>query len=178
MEFFKIVFYKQQYFQSSIIFKILEKYLARELMLIKFLGWGLTHQNLVKVNCFNDIVKDFGSNLKVLKSWQLLFKQHLAVATFELIWISENSGCFTAQKMKFCIKAFFSKCDQIRRFLKKSLKENFIFCAVFLFWLPSFISNYIQRWCYYWKNSLRLPFYLTMMPKTMWYRKEYENRCP
>ena len=43
----------------------------------------------------------------------------------------------TAQKMKFPIKDFFSKCDQIRRFLqiwshllKKSLIENFIFCAV------------------------------------------------
>ena len=39
--------------------------------------------------------------------------------------------------MKFSIKDFFSKCDQIRSFLriwshllKKSLTENFIFCAV------------------------------------------------
>ena len=38
---------------------------------------------------------------------------------------------------KFCIKDFFSKCEQIRSFLrtwlyllKKSLMENFIFCAV------------------------------------------------
>ena len=43
----------------------------------------------------------------------------------------------TAQKMKFSIKNFFSKCDQIRSFLricspllKNSLMENFIFCAV------------------------------------------------
>ena len=43
----------------------------------------------------------------------------------------------TAQKMRFSIKDFFSKCDQIRRKLsylshlqKKSLMENFIFCAV------------------------------------------------
>ena len=37
-----------------------------------------------------------------------------------------------AQKMKFSIKDFFSKSDQIRRklLLKKSLMENFIFCAV------------------------------------------------
>ena len=40
----------------------------------------------------------------------------------------------TAQKMKFSIKDFFSKCDQIHRKLwshlrKKSLTENFIFCA-------------------------------------------------
>ena len=45
---------------------------------------------------------------------------------------------FTAQKMKFSIKDFLSKCDQIRSFLwiwsrllKKSLMENFIFCVVF-----------------------------------------------
>ena len=45
---------------------------------------------------------------------------------------------FTAQKMKFSIKYFFSKCDQILCFLqiwshllKKSLIENFIFCAVY-----------------------------------------------
>ena len=43
----------------------------------------------------------------------------------------------TAQKMKFAIKDFFSKCDQIRSFLricshllKKSLTESFILCAV------------------------------------------------
>ena len=43
----------------------------------------------------------------------------------------------TAQKMKFSIKYYFSKCDQIRTFLriwshllKKSLMENFIFCAM------------------------------------------------
>ena len=46
---------------------------------------------------------------------------------------------FTAQKMKFFIKDFVSKCDQICSFLriwshllKKSLMENFIVCAVFV----------------------------------------------
>ena len=44
----------------------------------------------------------------------------------------------TAQKMKLSIKDSFSKCDQIRRILRiwshllrKSLMENFIFCAVY-----------------------------------------------
>ena len=43
----------------------------------------------------------------------------------------------TAQKAKFSIKDFFSKCDQIRSFpriwshlLRKSLMENFLFCAL------------------------------------------------
>ena len=45
---------------------------------------------------------------------------------------------FTAQKMKFSIKNFSSKCDQIHsklriwsHLLKKPLMENFTFCAVF-----------------------------------------------
>ena len=44
---------------------------------------------------------------------------------------------YNAQKMKFSIKNFFIKCDQILRklriwshLLKKSLMENFFFCAV------------------------------------------------
>ena len=44
---------------------------------------------------------------------------------------------YTAQKMKFSIKYFFSKCDQIRSYLriwsnilKKSLMENLIFYAM------------------------------------------------
>ena len=53
----------------------------------------------------------------------------------ELSFLSTDYG--TAQKMKFSIKDFFSKCDQTHRnlriwshLLKKSLMENFIFCAV------------------------------------------------
>ena len=48
----------------------------------------------------------------------------------------------TPEKMKFSITDFFSKCDQIRRklriwthLLKKSVMENFIFCAVYVLWL-------------------------------------------
>ena len=51
-------------------------------------------------------------------------------------WVSVNGGA-TAQKMKFSIKDFSIKCDQIRRklriwshLLKNSLMENLIFCAV------------------------------------------------
>ena len=48
-----------------------------------------------------------------------------------------NSANVTAQKMKFSIKGFSSKCDQIRRklriwshLLEKYLMEKFVFCAV------------------------------------------------
>ena len=45
------------------------------------------------------------------------------LARFIFQWLIPN----TAQKMKFSIKDFFSKCDQLRRKLKKSLMENFTF---------------------------------------------------
>ena len=51
--------------------------------------------------------------------------------------VSNSHSIQPAQRMKFSIKGFFSKCDQIRRklwiwshLLKKSFMENFIFCAV------------------------------------------------
>ena len=67
-----------------------------------------------------------------------IFNQKLAVF---IILGNKDKNCVsihnTAQKMKFSIKDFFSKCDQIRSFLriwshllKKSLMANFIFCAV------------------------------------------------
>ena len=54
----------------------------------------------------------------------------------------------TGQKMKFSIKNFFSKCDQIHsllrvwsHLLKKSLMENFIFCAVDIELMETFSTN-------------------------------------
>ena len=59
----------------------------------------------------------------------------------------------TAQKMKFSIQDFFSKCDQIHRklriwphLLKKSLIENFIVCAVSVLK----ISENSQAWVWIW----------------------------
>ena len=54
----------------------------------------------------------------------------------------------TAQEVKFCFKDFFSKCDQIRSFLRiwscllKSPIENFIFCAVLKVKTALQISNF------------------------------------
>ena len=66
----------------------------------------------------------------------------LLITLVQWIRMSPSSLCTTsstctAQKMKFSSKDFFSKCDQIRSFLRiwshllnKSLMENFIFCAM------------------------------------------------
>ena len=58
---------------------------------------------------------------------------------FFLMFSGDMKREHTAQKMKFSIKDFFNKCDQIRRklrisshLLKKSLMENFILCTVTL----------------------------------------------
>ena len=55
--------------------------------------------------------------------------------TYKKIIVYETNN--TAQKVKFSIKDFFSKCNQICSFrqtrshlLKKSLMKYFIFCAV------------------------------------------------
>ena len=61
-----------------------------------------------------------------------------ATTTYVKPWIERLFElCNTAQKMKFSIKDFFSKYDQIRRklwiwfyLLRKSLMENFICCTV------------------------------------------------
>ena len=57
--------------------------------------------------------------------------------TKQMLVSSKNLLHNTAQKIKFSIKDFFSKCDQVCRFLrtlshlrKKSLMENFVFYAV------------------------------------------------
>ena len=56
---------------------------------------------------------------------------------FQIICAREIITANTVQKMKFCIKDFFNKCDQICSFLeiwshslKKVLLKSFIFCAV------------------------------------------------
>ena len=72
---------------------------------------------------------------------------------FVLTWLkvlncSTNLEVITAQKMKFSIKDFSSKCDQIRSFLricshllKKFLIENFIFCAVDDILIPKLLTS-------------------------------------
>ena len=90
-----------------------------------------------------------------LNSRSFITTSHTLFATslspYPIICLSSSTGyyftfshsrarlTYTAQKMKFCIKDFFSKFDQIRRKLRilshvlnKSLMENFIFCALLL----------------------------------------------
>ena len=76
--------------------------------------------------------------------WKFVFLQKSKICQRNLVFLPiEPQSKFsivvtdTAQKMKFSIKYFFSKCEQIHmnlrvlsHLLKKSLLENFISCAV------------------------------------------------
>ena len=71
----------------------------------------------------------------------------VAVVVVVVIVVIKKATC-TAQKMKFSIADFFSKCDQIRRklqiwshILKKSAMENFIFCVVMKVEFPNKINS-------------------------------------
>ena len=44
----------------------------------------------------------------------------------EIAGIAVLSGLYTTQKMKFSIKDFFSKCDQIRSFLRNTWCSFFV----------------------------------------------------
>ena len=70
-----------------------------------------------------------------------------------------NSLPYTAQKMKFSIKDYFTKCDQICSFLriwsqllKKSLIENFIFCAVLVVYVALNVADIARNnpYCKIW----------------------------
>ena len=87
-------------------------------------------------------IDTFGSNkkfhtfMKVL-NYRFIKWTYLFVPMTHWVSVENFQAQNTAQKMKFSIKDFFSKCDQVRSFRriwshlpKKSLIENFIFCAM------------------------------------------------
>ena len=86
----------------------------------------------------NILKKDERASLNYRSDGNVLFAQWKDNST---VSIGTNFNSITPltlhRKMKFSIKDFFSKCDQIHRklrilshLLKKFLMENFIFCAV------------------------------------------------
>ena len=77
----------------------------------------------------------------------------------QLFLLLMSNTTATIQKVKFSIKDFFSKCDQIRRklriwshLLKKSLTENFFFCAVSIVYcvalMKCFSYNYRKKYVF------------------------------
>ena len=92
------------------------------------------------------IKNDFSvSSYFVIKIFIILISSIVWTAFARSLWIFSTCNCnHHCAKMKFSIKGFFSKCDQIRSFLwiwshllKKPLTENFIFLWSELYWLLS-----------------------------------------
>ena len=91
--------------------------------------------------CAPRLVEDFDSYTTFVVPLSLII-QPSKLFDINCIWRINKDGksrkeCSTAQNMKFSVKDFLRKCDQIRslqriwsHLLKKSLMENFIFCAV------------------------------------------------
>ena len=77
----------------------------------------------------------------------LFLKLSVVASTVSLIMSNNLYSFVIAQKIKFSVKDFFSKCDQICRklriwshLLKKSLLKNFIFCDVIISNISLFMS--------------------------------------
>ena len=103
---------------------------------------------MTNVPIFEKQFKWFAEQNRLVSAWyQILDLRYERVKTKQIenengknniLDIKGNKFIFTAQKMKFSIKDFFSKCDQISNrklrigshLVKKSLMENFIFCTV------------------------------------------------
>ena len=76
-------------------------------------------------------------NVKNAFIWFKINSKNASHENFQFIILSKSRRPNHCTKMKFSIKHFFSKCDQIHSFLricshllKKSLMDNFIFCAM------------------------------------------------
>ena len=83
-----------------------------------FVGFSVSHMASKIFTCFQDHLKQ-----KIVDKTRCK--------------IPSGNHCQTTQKMKFSMKNFFRKCEQICKklriwshLLKKSLIENFLFCAV------------------------------------------------
>ena len=95
------------------------------------INWELTQYSVLSELHFEEHFMNRTQRFNL--NWQLN-----PVPTTYLAELLKSPSYFTVQKMKFSIKDFLSKCNQICSFLriwscllKRFLMENFIFCAVF-----------------------------------------------
>ena len=113
---------------------------------------------------------DVSSVSKKMFIMQFKFQDKIQSRSGDLKYTCSEGHCYfhTAQKIKFCIKDFFSKCDQIRRKLRiwshlldKFLMGNFIFCAVKPFQI---VTNFICK-CFWVTLRYNLLFKVPLIKK-------------
>ena len=141
---------------------------------VKFITtWGVTSWNFRSFLHDSFFVKHLWiatTNSLPFEFWlNFTYRSSIFIVAFEhFFWF------YTAPKMKFFIKDFFSKCDQMRTFLqiwshlpKKSLTENLIFSAVLDF-------TYLRRSC------LRMPSmdYQLNCEVAVWVKSTFQSLSP
>ena len=126
--------------------------------MIPSLNCGFSELNGSDGGCFssslNDIRQRTFSKISKIVCFETTFAQLLQFFKVNFCFVWWRDPSVTAQKMKFSTTDFFSKWDQIRRFLrisshllKKSVMENFIFCAVGVVIIPMLIPRgFKSRW--------------------------------
>ena len=127
----------------------LESFARNNILVLSFLSCNKRHfitsisYNWISYNSDNVALK-FDSNILIREEYEKLLlvfffiQKLLPISSDFWAWkYSVSSALTLLKKMKFSIKDFFSKCDQIRsilwicwHLLKKPLMENFIFCEV------------------------------------------------
>ena len=114
------------------------------------LGATLIYKNRAGFHIYLSPIVSFSKKLRQDKSYQAKYDMFhclnntLLHTVFRCLYL----GLYTATKMKFSINDFLSKCDQIRSFLrfwshllKKFLMENFIFCAVLIYFCNKIVIS-------------------------------------
>ena len=130
-------------------------------MLILWKGWNIEHKHHVMLWFIAYVLydKDIFRNLSKIYGGAFLLEKSTVIFAKKLYYHRSLTGSsirlFTpCTKMKFSIEDFFSKCYQINRklriwscLLKKSLMENFIFCALTIHTILSFFCL-LTTWSY------------------------------
>ena len=138
---FKSISLTKCHFLTPLILHFVIFFSSRHSLMSFTKKWLLIHINSYqwiekrsKIAVWLYVIIHFCTQFKIHSNWW-----HYSLLDVFLLLLTVK---YTAQKMKFSIKSFFVKCYQIRSFLqiwshllKKSLMENFIFCAVII--IPS-----------------------------------------
>ena len=115
---------------SSYFEILIESNVLSQLICVESLNISLESMQIRKNNIIKGII--YAENTVRKISYTFIENNDNFIASILFI-----TSTYTAQKIKFSIKDFFSKYDQIQtvdlpHLLKKSLTENFILCAVIL----------------------------------------------
>ena len=133
---FQIQQFKEEVIDENQYLEIVSEQLVQKIPKLEYDSWKEDAlKNLLKVL---DVSVEKADDIVIQDINRNEIYNRIKVNSSTFCSLKDQRGFFTAQKMKFPIKDFFSKCDQICRklriwshLMKKFLTENFIFRKVF-----------------------------------------------